>query len=40
VKERRLKRAGILLKGILKKDNGRLWTGFIWLRIGNTGGML
>jgi hypothetical protein len=26
----------ILLKWILKKQGRRLWTGFIWLRIGTT----
>jgi hypothetical protein len=28
------------LKRILKKWDGRLWTGFIWLRIGTSGGLL
>jgi hypothetical protein len=28
------------LKRILKKQDGRLWTGFVWLRIGSTNGLL
>jgi hypothetical protein len=30
---------GIILKLILKKLDGRAWTGFIWLRIGTSGGL-
>jgi hypothetical protein len=30
----------ILLKCILKKWGGRVWTGFIWLRIGTSGELL
>jgi hypothetical protein len=29
-----------ILKRILKKYSGRVWTGFIWLRIGTGGGLL
>jgi hypothetical protein len=29
-----------LLKWILKKQGARMWTGFIWLRIGSSGGLL
>jgi hypothetical protein len=28
------------LEKILKKQDVRMWTGFIWLRIGSTGGLL
>jgi hypothetical protein len=31
---------GILLKWILKKQGVRMWAGFIWLRIGTSGGLL
>jgi hypothetical protein len=27
-------------KCISEKEDGVVWTGFIWLRIGNTGGLL
>jgi hypothetical protein len=30
----------IILKWILKKCDGRAWTGLIWLRIGTGGGLL
>jgi hypothetical protein len=30
----------IILKCILEKYGGIAWTGFIWLRIGATGGLL
>jgi hypothetical protein len=30
----------IALEWILEKDCGRLWTGFIWLRIGTSDGLL
>jgi hypothetical protein len=30
----------IILKRILKKYEGRAWTGFIWLWIGKSGGLL
>jgi hypothetical protein len=30
----------IILEWILKKQVGRVWTGFIWLRIGTSGGVL
>jgi hypothetical protein len=30
----------ILLKPFLKKDDGRVWTGLTWLRIGVIGGLL
>jgi hypothetical protein len=30
----------IILKWILEKQVGKLWTGFIWLRIGTCGGLL
>jgi hypothetical protein len=30
----------IILKWILEKYGGRLWTGFIWLRIRISGGLL
>jgi hypothetical protein len=29
-----------ILKWILEKEDGVLWTGFIWLRIGTSGGLL
>ena len=29
-----------VLKWFLKKEDGRLWTGLIWLRIGGIGGLL
>jgi hypothetical protein len=30
----------IILKWVFKKYVGRLWTGFMWLRIGTSGGLL
>jgi hypothetical protein len=30
----------IILERILGKYGGKVWTGCIWLRIGNSGGML
>jgi hypothetical protein len=30
----------IILEWILGKYGGRVWTGYIWLRIGNSGGLL
>jgi hypothetical protein len=30
----------IILEWILQKYDGNLWTGFIWLRIGTSGGLL
>jgi len=30
----------ITFKWILEKEGEKLWTGFIWLRIGTTGGPL
>jgi hypothetical protein len=30
----------IILKWILKKQNGRMWIGFFWLRMGTSGGQL
>jgi len=32
--------AGIILKCILNKYGVKMWTGFIWLRIGMSGGFL
>jgi hypothetical protein len=32
--------ARIILKYILKKQDGRAWTGLIWLRIGTSGWLL
>jgi hypothetical protein len=29
---------GIILKTMLKKQDVKLWTGFIWLKIGSSGG--
>ena len=29
---------GMILKWVLKKQNGRTWTGLIWLSIGISGG--
>jgi hypothetical protein len=29
----------IILKRILKKQGGRVWTGFVYLRIGTSGGL-
>ena len=29
----------ITLKLVLKKQDGKSWTGLIWLRIGNSGGL-
>jgi hypothetical protein len=29
-----------ILKWILRKSGGRVWTGLIWLRIGTGGGLL
>jgi len=29
-----------MLKGILNKQSGNVWIGFIWLRKGTTGGLL
>jgi hypothetical protein len=31
---------GIILKWILGKYGGKVWIGFIWLRIGTSGGLL
>jgi hypothetical protein len=30
----------IILEWILGTNDGKLWTGFIWLRIGTSGGLL
>jgi hypothetical protein len=30
----------IILKWILEKQNGAVWTGFIYLRMGTSGGLL
>jgi hypothetical protein len=30
----------LILEWILKKLGGKVWTGFIWLRIGTSGGFL
>jgi len=30
----------IILKWVLRKQDGRAWTGFIWIRIGISGGLL
>jgi hypothetical protein len=30
----------IILKGIFGKQGGKVWTGFIWPRIGTSGGFL
>jgi hypothetical protein len=30
----------IILKWIFKKQDGRVWTGLIWLRIATSGGLL
>jgi hypothetical protein len=30
----------IILKLALKKQSVRMWTGFIWIRIGSSGGVL
>jgi hypothetical protein len=30
----------IILKWILRKSGERVWTGFMWLRIGTVGGLL
>jgi hypothetical protein len=30
----------IILEWILQKEGGKVWTGYIWLRIGISGGML
>jgi hypothetical protein len=30
----------IILKWILDKEIGRVWNGFIWLRMGTNGGLL
>jgi hypothetical protein len=38
--ERPRYRWGIILKWILKKQDGRVWTGLVWLRIGISGGLL
>jgi hypothetical protein len=32
--------ASLILKLVLKKEVGRMWTGFIWLRIGTSGWLL
>jgi hypothetical protein len=37
---RQLRRCGIILKWILEKWDGVIWTRSIWLRIGNSGGLL
>jgi hypothetical protein len=29
-----------ILEWILGKEDGKVWTGFIWLRIGTSGGLL
>jgi hypothetical protein len=29
----------LILKSILRKYSGKMWTGFIWLRIGTSGGL-
>jgi hypothetical protein len=31
---------GKILKWIIKKSGGRVWTGYIWVRIGAGGGLL
>ena len=28
------------MKNVLQEENGRMWTGLIWLRIGTSGGLL
>jgi hypothetical protein len=33
-------RDGKISEWILEKEGGRIWTGFIWLRIGASGGLL
>jgi hypothetical protein len=33
-------RLGIVLRWILEKLDGMIWTGFIWLRIGTSGKLL
>jgi hypothetical protein len=38
--ERRRCRWGIILKWILGKYRGKVWAGFIWFKIGTTGGLL
>jgi hypothetical protein len=30
----------IILEWILEKETGKLWTGFVWLRLGTNGGLL
>jgi len=30
----------MILEWILGKENGKLWTGFVWFRIRNSGGLL
>jgi hypothetical protein len=30
----------MILKWILDKNDGVVWTGFVWLRIGTSGGLL
>jgi hypothetical protein len=30
----------IILESILEKEGGKMWTGFIWLRIGTIGRLL
>jgi hypothetical protein len=30
----------IILEEVLRKYGGNVWTGFIWLRIGTSGGLL
>jgi hypothetical protein len=30
----------IILKWVIKKSDGRIWTGLIWLRRGSCGGLL
>jgi len=30
----------IILEWICRKQGGRVWSGFIWLRIGTSGGLL
>jgi hypothetical protein len=34
------RRWGIIIKWIVQKQNGVVWIGFIWLRIGTRGGLL
>jgi len=34
------RRWGIILQHILEKYSGKMWIGFIWLRIGTSGGLV